>query len=537
MLAGMTSAATAPSNTRSVAAVVRPRKRPALGERRGLRTLVAVAGGLALWLAFPSHDLSLLAVVAPAALSFAVHGRGPRSGAWLGFVFGLAYLAPMLSWTGVYVGPWPWLLLSVWQAGYLALLGAALPIVARLPAWPVWAAALWVADEALRSRWAFGGFPWGRLGFSQSDSAFTTWVAYGGVPLLTFAVALCGTLLAAAVLAAAQQRRATAAGLLVGALALPAVGLLLPLPATAPGTPTATVAVVQGDVPQPGLEFNARRRAVLDNHVQQTLALADRVAAGAQAQPDFVIWPENSSDIDPYRNPDAAEQIDLAARAIGVPILVGAVRVNDDDTLGNLAIVWDPQEGPGQTYLKRHPVPFAEYIPFRSFAEKVAPIVDQVPRDFVGGQRPGTLDLGGVRIGDLICFEVAYDHLTQDIVDGGAQLLVVQTNNATFGYTDETYQQLAMSRLRAVEHGRSTLVASTSGVSAVIEPDGDLVRLSGLFEPAVYVEQVALRTDSTVATRLGSGPEWVLTGLGLAALAAGVLRLHRRRPEPEEGQA
>lgn len=531
MLAIVTSAAQA--TTQSVgnrAASVLPRQgAPApVIRRRGAPTLLAAAGGLALWLAFPSHDLSLLAVLAPAALSLAVHGRGLRAGGWLGFVVGLAYLVPLLSWTGVYVGAWPWLLLAVWQASYLALLGAGLAAVQRLPLWPVWAAALWVADEALRGRWFVGGFPWARLGFSQADSPFTAYVAYGGVPLLGFAVALTGALLAGAVVAAVRRFRSrsqVSAGLIAAALAVPVAGALLPISAaTDANARSAVVAVIQGDVPQPGLDFNARRRAVLDNHVIQTLALAERVDAGTDPQPSLVLWPENASDIDPYRNPDAAEQIDRAARAIGVPILVGAVRVNDDDTLGNVGIVWDPGTGPGQTYLKRHPVPFGEYIPWRSVLEQIAPIVNEVPRDFVGGDRPGVLAAGGINVGDVICFEVAYDGLVGDVVDAGAEVIVVQTNNATFGYTDETYQQLAMGRLRAVEHGRTVLVAATSGVSAIIAPDGSVEQQSGLFTPATFVQAVELREDRTLASRLGSAPEWVLSAAGLTALAVGVWR-------------
>jgi len=535
MLAGMTSAAKAPPAAGLPATGTTTRRsQPApVIRRRGLPTLTAAAGGAALWLAFPAYDLSLLVVLGPAALSLVVYGRGLRAGAWLGFVLGLAYLVPLLSWTGVYVGAWPWLLLAFWQASYLALLGPALALVQRLPLWPLWAAALWVADEALRSRWFVGGFPWGRLGFSQSDTPFTAYVAYGGVPLLSFAVALCGTLLAAAVVGCVDRSRPKiAAGLVAAALAVPAAGAFLPVGAAGNAdSPSAVIAVVQGDVPQPGLEFNARRRAVLDNHVNQTIALAELVAEGTEPQPDLVIWPENSSDIDPYRNADAGEQIDRAARAIGVPILVGAVRVNDDDTLGNLGIVWDPQTGPGQTYLKRHPVPFGEYTPWRSLVERMAPIINQtlVSRDFVGGDRPGLVDVGGVSVGDVICFEVAYDGLVGDVVDAGAEVIVVQTNNATFGYTDETYQQLAMGRLRAVEHGRTVLVAATSGISAIIAPDGSVEQQSGLFTPATFVQAVELREDRTLASRLGGAPEWVLSAAGLTALAWG-LWPSRRRP-------
>ncbi|HEV7212163.1 MAG TPA: apolipoprotein N-acyltransferase [Blastococcus sp.] len=511
--------------------------------------MLAAAGGLVLVLAYPGYDLPALAVLGPAALALAVRGVRFRAGLWLGLVFGLAFFVPLLSWTGIYVGPLPWLALAGFEAVHLALLGGATALTSRLRWWPLWAAALWVADEAVRGRFVLGGFPWGRLGFSQTRGPLLSLAAYGGVPLVSFAVALTGTLLAAAVLALHRTRRSTTpappagkgphpvrtALVAVGAVLLvPLVGGLawLPLPGsslTAGGRPV-TVAVVQGNVPRAGLEFNAQRRAVLDNHVQETLHLAAAVATGDEPRPDVVLWPENSSDIDPYANPDAAQQIDRAARAIGAPILVGAVVDGARNTLRNTAIVWDPQTGPGQTYVKRHPVPLAEYVPARSFFRFFSDKVDLVRSDFTAGHRPGDLDIDGARIGDLICFEVVYDGLVGDVVDGGAGLLVVQTNNATFGFTDESEQQLAMSRLRAVEFGRTVAVVATSGISAIVAPDGSVVRSSKLFTPDVFVEKIAQRRTTTIAQRLGAGPEWALTALGVAAtVAAGALRRLRAR--------
>ncbi len=136
------------------------------------------------------------------------------------------------------------------------------------------------------------------------------------------------------------------------------------------------------------------------------------------------------------------------------------------------------------------------------------------------------VDVGGARLGDLICFEVVYDGLVGDVVDGGAGMIVVQTNNATFGHTDESAQQLAMSRLRAVEYGRTVAVAATSGISAIVAPDGTIARSSSLFTPAVFVADIAQRDSRTVAQRLGAGPEWVLTGLGAAGLL--IVALQRR---------
>jgi apolipoprotein N-acyltransferase len=289
------------------------------------------------------------------------------------------------------------------------------------------------------------------------------------------------------------------------------------------------VAVVQGNVPRAGLDFNAQRRAVLDNHATETQKLAAAVARGDDAQPDLVIWPENSSDIDPYSNPDAARVISQAAQSIGAPILVGAVVDGPGRFISNTGIVWDPVTGPGNTYVKRHPVPLAEYVPARSFFRFFSSDIDRV-HDFAKGAEVGNLEIGGAQVGDVICFEVVYDGLVSDVVDGGAGMIVVQTNNATFGFTDESEQQLAMSRLRAVEFGRTVVVAATSGISAIVAPDGSLVRRSQLFTPDTLVEEIAQRNSRTVAERLDAGPEWVLTALGLGAvLTVAVPAVARRR--------
>src|SRR3954467_13321498 len=405
------------------------------GRRWPWRTLLAALGGGVLVLAFPATDLPALAVLGPAALALAVRRQRFRSGLWLGLVFGLAFFVPLLSWTGVYVGPFPWLALAVWEALHLALLGGATAVTSRLRLWPLWTAALWVADEALRGRFVLGGFPWGRLGFSQTEGPLLWLAAYGGVPLVGFAVALTGALLAAAGPAWVRAGRSsspgsgrrapalrTAALAVAAVLAVPLIGALawLPLPGRSltDGGPTTTVAVIQGNVPRAGLDFNAQRRAVLDNHVQQTLELAAAVEDGRQPRPDVVIWPENSSDIDPYLNEDAGREIDRAAREIGAPILVGAIVEGPGRFISNTAIVWDPDTGPGDTYVKRHPVPLAEYVPARGFFRFFSAEVDRV-HDQRAGRKVGVLDVGGARIGDLICFEVVYDGLVNDVADRG----------------------------------------------------------------------------------------------------------------------
>lgn len=479
---------------------------------------IAVAGlaGVLSRLAFPAHGWWPLAVLGVALWVLASSGRSWRGGALVGFVYGLAFLVPLLHWSGVYVGTFPWMALSVLESAYFAALGAALPLVLRLRA-PVAAtavAALWVGQEALRDRTPYGGFPWGRLAFSQADSPFGALAALGGAPLVTFGVALTGALVALAML---RVRRATvtAVGVLLAAGLVVGAGLIVPLPTS--GTPL-RVAGIQGSVPKAGLDFNAERRAVLDNHARLTRKLAADVDAGRAPAPQVVLWPENASDLDPYRQADARQVIDGAVRAIGVPTLVGAVLLRDDGRLTNASIVWDPVTGPGARYAKRHPVPFGEYIPDRAFFRRISSQVDLVSRDFAPGSAVGQLDLGPARVGVAICFEVAYDDLVRDTVRAGADLLVVQTNNATFGYTDEAVQQLAMSRLRAIEHGRAVAHVSTVGVSALIAPDGRVLTSTGLFTPEVLQATLPLRTQLTLSDRLGAWPEAALTLLGLVLL-------------------
>jgi apolipoprotein N-acyltransferase len=177
-------------------------------------------------------------------------------------------------------------------------------------------------------------------------------------------------------------------------------------------------------------------------------------------------------------------------------------------------------------------VPFGEYIPFRDQLSGWISRLDQIPRDFFAGPRPGALDIGPTRVGDVICFEIAYDGVVRDVVEQDARVLVVQTNNATYNGTSQPEQQLAMSRLRAVEHGRSVLVAATSGISAVVLPDGEVQARTGELTSETLVAQIPLRTDRTVATRLGAAPEWLLAAIGLAAAGLGGVLAWRDRKQP-----
>ncbi len=519
------------------------------------RAVGVVAGGILLFASFPPRTLWWLAPLAFAALGVVLHGRRARAGFGYGYLFGLGFLVPLLVWTGSFVG-WPWLFLPAVEAVFIGAAGAGMAVVSRLPAavTPVLGAAVWIVGEAARGRVPFGGFPWGKVAFGQPDGLFLPIAALGGAPLLSFAVVLTGLGIAGVVLAAVDRAGArtteadagpsgaavvTAAGVIPGraaapaALWAPALAVVLPLLlgiAVAPlvvdtgaQAGTLTVALVQGNVPRAGLDFNAQRRAVLDNHRDRTDQLADDVRAGRQPQPDVVLWPENAADIDPIRNPDATAVVDAAADRIGAPILLGAILDPppvDGKVIGpqNAIVQWEPGVGPTAEYVKRHVQPFGEYIPMRRVARWFSADVDRVRRPLVPGDRVGVLDVAGTRVAIATCYEVAFDWVVRDAVRAGGTVLAVPTNNATFGYTEMTYQQLAMSRVRAVEHSRSVLVAATSGVSAVIGPDGGVRQRTSLFTADALVADVPLRTTATLATRLGGAPEWLLVAIGVAAL-------------------
>ena len=475
----------------------------------------AVGAGLLLAAAFPPVGAWPMAYAGVALLAVSVHGLPARRGALAGLLCGLGLFLPLLRWEGPVGGPVAWIALAILESLFFLPLGVGLTLVCRLRAWPVWGAALWVGEEALRDRLPFGGFPWGRLAFSQAGSPLAPLAALGGAPLVTFAVALLG-----GIAALALHRRASLPALAL-ALALVLAALLAPTPA---GGRQVHVALVQGNVPRLGLDAFAQRAAVLDNHAAATHRLAAAVRAGTTARPDLVVWPENSSDLDPYTDPRAYAVINDAVRDVGVPVLVGAVVNGPGNDLSNTGIVWDPATGPGRTYVKQHPVPFGEYMPYRSLLRRFSSRVDLVPRDFTHGAGTGVLQVGPARVGDVICFEVAYDGLVRDAVRQGGRVIVVQTNNASFGRSGESAQQLEMSRLRAVEHGRSVLVASTSGISAVIAPDGTVRQRAGIFTAATLLADVPLRDAQTLATRLGALPELVLSLLGAAGLATAVRR-------------
>jgi len=432
-------------------------------------------------------------------------------------LFGVAFMLTTLAWLGQSVGPGAWLALSMIQGLWFLPLGFALALVRDLRARPLWSAALWSAVETLRGTWPLGGFPWGRLGMAVIDTPWAHLLPIAGVGGTGFLLALLGFLLAAAGERAVRRDRPAVRTLapfvaLAAVLVIPA---LLAQPADA--SSTFTVAIVQGGVPGDGTDLVRHHRQLTRNQMDATRQLARQTRRSPGIAPDLVVWPENSTAVDPFKDSQAKAAITSSVAAIDRPLLLGAmVDAADPTRVLNQAIAWDPSDGPGARYTKRHPVPFGEYIPFRAVLADLNPRLTAIRRDMIAGDAQSPIDLAGTKVAVAICFDVAFDDVLPAQVRDGAELIVVQTSNAMFTGTAQQAQQFAISRVRALETRRSVVVASTNGISGVIGPDGTVLTKSSSRGTEVLTGVVPLASDQTIAMRLGRE-----LGLGSVMVAAG----------------
>ncbi|HUW77872.1 MAG TPA: apolipoprotein N-acyltransferase [Candidatus Nanopelagicaceae bacterium] len=426
------------------------------------------------------------------------------------FVTSSTFFLLVLHWSSTYVGWFPWVLLSLFEASILAPVGIAIWIFRTSPRLPLLVGGAFVLDEAVRSRVPWGGFGWARFAFVE-PSYFTKIASLGGAPLLTFSIATLAGYLALLWIGFSFRT-------LLITLAIVIIPLLIP---TNTAISKVNVAAVQGNVPRLGLDFNAQREAVLQDHVKTTLNFANRIRGGEATKPELIVWPENASDVDPLHDLAAGQLITQTTDWIGVPILVGGVTENP---VQNISVLWVPQIGPTSIYIKQHLAPFGEYLPLRSIAEALVPAAKRIV-DMKPGTHTVTHRIGQIRLGDVICFEIIEDALVRKaIVAGRANLVAVQTNSATFGRSPESDQQLAVTRERAIEHARSIISVSTSGKSALITPDGSIIQESGFFKSAVLQANLPITNRLTISDRLGSWPEAFFVTFTVLAL------LHRVRP-------
>jgi apolipoprotein N-acyltransferase len=460
--------------------------------------IAGLAGALAAWSFTPNHWWA--AILAVALMLNLLSSLKRKSRMRVTAVFALVFFGFHVQWINVLgVDAWialtflcslPWLLLAVFN------LDSTKPWFYLVPAAAV------VAIETIRGTIPWGGFSWGLLAYSQLDGPLVNLATLGGQGLVSGAVVAC----AAAIVKLLKQRNLSALFVIV-LLLLVSRGVDI-----MHSTQTVTLAAIQGNVPRVGNELSTQRAAVLNNHLEVTQQLLTDIADNKVAQPDLIVWPESGTDIDPLQPGLAVDEITDLVSATDIPVLIGATTWGSGDASKssgprNAGILWQRDSGPGEMYFKNHLVPFGEYIPLRDFIARFISRFDQIPSDFIAGTEPGIFRVENSKIGDVICFEVAYADRIQKTVAAGAQVMVVQTNNATYGNTSQPAQQFAITRFRAIESQRAFLVASTSGISGLIRNDGTVIAQTKQFEAATVVGEVELISDLTFTHRF---PHWVL---------------------------
>ena len=386
------------------------------------------------------------------------------------FVFAFTFNAVLLHWTSTYVGSTPWIILSFG----LSLLYLPLALVGRwgIAAYPL----LFVVLEEVRNRFPFGGFGWARVAYSQADSPYAAIASRGG------AIALSAmTVLIAGFIYFAFAKK------IYLILIIPLFALLIPNNIVTVNQ--TSVLMIQGNVPELGLDFNARAKQVFDNHVKQT-----EIGLAEKRKVDFIVWPENAVDVDPYTNRDVYDRLE----SFDKPLIIGAI-VGKGEKLFNTSIFWGDKTQ--DIYFKQHLTPFGEYIPLRSLAKKISPLVNQV-NDFSPGNGTKILTIGQARVAPVICFELIDDGiLTKAARD--SNILVVQTNSATFGTSAESAQQLSITRIRAIEHSRNVVSVSTTGISAIIDFNGKILKQTAMGTAEHVFADVGLVEKSSPRDRYG----------------------------------
>ena len=539
-----------------------------------LALIVAALGGFALDAATPSLGWWPMGLVGAVLVAAALWHQRAGLGAAIGAVAGAAFWMPQISWLTLYLGPVPWLGLSGVMIVWFALfgLGAALATrgIALLWHGRGWSAGLlaaaqslafagaWVLREQVQSTWPYGGFAWGRLVHTQSDGPLLSLVSWLGFSGLSGLLALLCAVPVAWFLAprsgsagggTARPARRAILSRVLRPLGLVLVFLLLMAvpPAPVPQLGTLRVAAVQGDS-KSGIFDDRENGDVFQAHYDATVRLLDSLEATGE-RVDVIVWPENSAEFDlPRQFRRSLAVRDLAERA-GAPIVVGSVLQDPDGSYTNSTLVYDAGGDTGLRYDKRRPVPFAEYMPDRPFFHALAPdLVDLVQLEYRAGTRPAVLEVpgasGSFAAGIAICFDIVFDDhavaMMDPPADGSsagepAQVIFAQTNNADFGRTDESAQQLAIARMRAVETGRALVNISTVGTSAIVLPDGRETDRLATFTAASMVAEVPLVGGQTPALRFGAfiAAGWmILGGLGIGLGLVVVVR--RRRQERAE---
>jgi len=480
------------------------------------RVPLGALGGLIALYTFPTENIWVLTPLIPAFILLATLGVGFWKSFLIGFISGQVFYIAHIEWISLYLGPVPLLALSTLMALYFGL-GTALtsylylrykPKGTKLFFFAFVAAGVWTVRELVANNFPYGGFPWSKLAMTQSESIFSNWVWWGGLSLLSFVMVLLGALMALLV-KHFRDRKLPKRAFVATALATMLIPVITPIGLTTEQSGEKVIAAVQGNA-NAGLFSNVDKGTILQNHIDATELVFDSELA---AEIDLLVWPENASDIDPLRSQSAREKIEAVAASVDAPFVFGTLTVRGEESF-NSTLLWLPGVGPVDYYDKKQPVPFAEYAPDREFWRMFAPdLVDMIPKGYSFGVRDGIYEIDGFVAGTLICFEIAEDSILRELATSGAQVILSQTNNADFGYSDETYQQAGIAQLRAIETGRAVVNVSTVGVSAIFLPNGEVLSEVDWYEPAVMVERVPLYTGNTPAMTVGAVFDWLVAAL------------------------
>ena len=390
-------------------------------------------------------------------------------------IFGFTLNAIVLHWSGKYVGALPWLLLASLQALFYIPVGW----IYRKSRSIWWSALTLLLMEELRARVPFGGFGWTRIAFSQVDSPALPIVSLGGVLALS----------AFTVLIAILSTKFTAKNLLIVAIAFVAT---IVLPSNPQGSGSVRLLAVQGNTPSVGLEINSRAKALFNLH-------RDATREFSQAAYDAIVWPENAIDIDPRQYPEVAADITSLTKDLQAPLIAGVVQ-RQGGSPENASIMYSKNGDRQSVYIKRGLTPFGEYMPLRKLAELVSPMARSV-NDFVSGDKRVVHKIAGAKVAPIICYEIIRDDLVRDMALN-SQALIVQTNSATFANTAESAQQLAITRIRAVEHSRYILSVSTIGISAFIDNNGQVISQTPENIKSFLLGDLELNSNQTFIDRL-----------------------------------
>ena len=357
----------------------------------------------------------------------------------------------------------------------------------------------------LRWRWPFGGVPLATLAHSQADAPLAPTARLAGSLTLVALVAIAGVALSAL---AERRWRSALAGASIIALALA-------LAAEAPrGTDTGTlkVALVQGGGPQRTRATGTDFGVVMQRHIDATATIAEPV--------DLILWPENVVNVNGRLtgSPQMARLADVA-RSQETWFIAGVVEDGEPGEFLNFSVAVSPDGEIVDRYDKVRRVPFGEYVPLRPLFERLAG--DILPRSEArAGTGPAVLDTGVGRFGVVISWEVFFEDRARDAIGNGGTVLLNPTNGASYWLTIVQSQQVASSRLRAIETGRWVLQVAPTGFSAVVNPDGEVLARTGVSEQAVLIADVATRTGRTWALNAGPWPLLALAAVSVAAAGA-----------------